>query len=420
MMIPYTYCITHKSSGKRYYGARYAKNCHPSDLWVRYFTSSEVVKRIIDEEGKEAFFIQIRKTFKTAEECVAWEYKVLRRLKVHKNPSWLNISVIGSPTKEMLVKAMQSKYGVDNCMQLQEIREKIRNTNIERYGVPVPLMLPEIQAKARTTYIQNYGVEYGIQNQKIREKMQTTVKQKYGVDNVFQSEEIKQKIRETNLSNYGFPYPQQNKEWMDKFVDDLMAKKGKTRVKKPSYSSNDLTPAQKRSETNIEKFGTENVFGSEFGKSKAKSSMLEKYGVEWSMQSPAIKVKAENTCKNNYGVKTYLLTEECSRKLKDWWENAPIIECYVCGYKHTHPGLMSMHHNANCKWKKIECIESGAIFKNSQELLSYIQKELGKVNAKSIQPVQIVCNGGRCKSAYGYHWRYATESDLDQSTNKDV
>ena len=47
MGIPYTYRITHLPSGKHYYGARYAKDCHPSDLWVIYFTSSKTNEHYI-------------------------------------------------------------------------------------------------------------------------------------------------------------------------------------------------------------------------------------------------------------------------------------------------------------------------------------------------------------------------------------
>ena len=38
---PFTYLIKHKTSGKVYYGVRYAKKCSPIDLWTTYFTSSD-------------------------------------------------------------------------------------------------------------------------------------------------------------------------------------------------------------------------------------------------------------------------------------------------------------------------------------------------------------------------------------------
>lgn len=95
-MKPYTYCIRHLPSGKRYYGVRYARNCDPADLWESYFTSSKYIADLIEADGKEAFTTEIRKTFETVEKAVAWEQRVLRRLKILEgNDNWLNRNVGG-------------------------------------------------------------------------------------------------------------------------------------------------------------------------------------------------------------------------------------------------------------------------------------------------------------------------------------
>lgn len=92
---PYTYVITDLSSGKRYYGCRYAKGCHPSDLWKTYFTSSKAIKKLIKENGKENWITEVRHIFTDIIECKIWEEKVLRRIGVPKNPLWFNQSVSG-------------------------------------------------------------------------------------------------------------------------------------------------------------------------------------------------------------------------------------------------------------------------------------------------------------------------------------
>ena len=45
---PYTYLIGWSNLNKFYYGVRYGKGCHPSDLWVKYFGSrnAEVKQKI--------------------------------------------------------------------------------------------------------------------------------------------------------------------------------------------------------------------------------------------------------------------------------------------------------------------------------------------------------------------------------------
>jgi len=92
---PYTYVIKNLITGKRYYGCRYAKNCHPSEFWKTYFTSSKIVKKLIKEAGKENWYIEIRHIFSDINLCKAWEEKVLRRLGVPKNPMWYNQSIGG-------------------------------------------------------------------------------------------------------------------------------------------------------------------------------------------------------------------------------------------------------------------------------------------------------------------------------------
>lgn len=97
MNLPYTYCITHKYSGKRYYGVRLNPVDIPEkDLFVKYFTSSEIVKVLLDVEGMSAFSVEIRKVFSSKEDAERWERKVLRRLGARSNPMWLNRATLGS------------------------------------------------------------------------------------------------------------------------------------------------------------------------------------------------------------------------------------------------------------------------------------------------------------------------------------
>lgn len=86
--------------------------------------------------------------------------------------------------------AIQEKYGVDNVFQLDSIKDKIKETNIELYGVENPQ-----------------------QNKKIKENTENTNLEKYGVKNPFQSEKIKEQIKKSNLKLYGVEYPSQNKEF---------------------------------------------------------------------------------------------------------------------------------------------------------------------------------------------------------------
>jgi len=87
---PYTYLITFLPTGQRYYGVRTKRGCHPTDLWNSYYTSSKEVRQLIKEHSCGAFTTEVRRTFRTREQAIAWEHRVLRRLDAARNPQYLN------------------------------------------------------------------------------------------------------------------------------------------------------------------------------------------------------------------------------------------------------------------------------------------------------------------------------------------
>lgn len=87
--IPYTYLLKWSSTGAKYYGVRYSKNCDPSDLWVKYFTSSSIVADYVLEHG-DPDVIQIRKTFSDVDSARHWEQTVLKKLNVVNRSDYLN------------------------------------------------------------------------------------------------------------------------------------------------------------------------------------------------------------------------------------------------------------------------------------------------------------------------------------------
>ena len=77
---PYTYSIRNKITGEFYYGAKFGKNANPDTFWVDYFTSSKLVHEHIEKYGKDAFEFKIRRLFKTSDECVSYEQRVIRKI----------------------------------------------------------------------------------------------------------------------------------------------------------------------------------------------------------------------------------------------------------------------------------------------------------------------------------------------------
>lgn len=132
---PYTYLVKHKATGKVYYGSRcqnFTKfNRTPiEDFWKRYTTSSENINKIIEEEGKDAFDYEIRRTFNNVEEMADWETRVLTRSRVlEKQDKWLNGNVAG---KKILTEAGAKKISETHKdkPKTKEHKQKIKESNI--------------------------------------------------------------------------------------------------------------------------------------------------------------------------------------------------------------------------------------------------------------------------------------------------
>lgn len=72
-------------------------------------------------------------------------------------------------------QTVQSRYGVDNVMQSEEVGEKLRQSNIEKYGVDNPAKLDTVKEKIRSTFLDHYGVDNPMKVASIRERQQDSV-----------------------------------------------------------------------------------------------------------------------------------------------------------------------------------------------------------------------------------------------------
>ena len=97
------------------------------------------------------------------------------------------------------------KYGkeITNVFQAEEVKEKIKQTNLEHHGCEYPMQNEEIQNKSKTTCQEKYGGNSAMCSEEIQNKSKTTCLLHWGVNNPFQSHEIKEKIKATWKNNYG-------------------------------------------------------------------------------------------------------------------------------------------------------------------------------------------------------------------------
>lgn len=96
----YVYFIKNKTTGHKYIGSKSGKNCNPDLFWVTYFTSSKLVKVLIDLYGKDDFYYKIIKNFDNDYDVLKYE-RFLIDLSYSKN-DYLNLhpNFIRNMTKE--------------------------------------------------------------------------------------------------------------------------------------------------------------------------------------------------------------------------------------------------------------------------------------------------------------------------------
>ena len=147
MTTPYTYLIGWPEHNRYYYGVRFAKGCHPSELWVKYFTSSKTVEDFVRMYGAPTLK-EVRKVFISADKARLWENKVLKRIGVVQKQEWLN------KTDNL---SIAPQVGADNPATRVEVKSKISNgikqwyqTNTNpRLGTTTPQTVKEKQSKAK-------------------------------------------------------------------------------------------------------------------------------------------------------------------------------------------------------------------------------------------------------------------------------
>ena len=131
--MPYTYLIGWSSHNTWYYGARWANNCDPGELWVKYFTSSHHVASKRKEWG-EPDVVVVRQRFVTGREARDWEFRLLRRIGAIKSSHWLNRGNAGveffGPSPEAIAKNIARMTGVPRS---PETRAKL---SASKLGVP--------------------------------------------------------------------------------------------------------------------------------------------------------------------------------------------------------------------------------------------------------------------------------------------
>ncbi len=113
---------------------------------------------------------------------------------------------VDNPAKSSIIQikihdTILEKYG-DRNAYIDNIREKMKQTCLDKYGVDHNFKVESIKSKIGDTCLEKYGVKYACQSDVVKEKTKKTCNEKYGGNAPSSSIDIKNKIKETNNKKY--------------------------------------------------------------------------------------------------------------------------------------------------------------------------------------------------------------------------
>jgi hypothetical protein len=215
-----------------------------------------------------------------------------------------------------------------------EVRNKIKQSNLEKTGYEYSMQNPETKEKSKQTCLENTGYEYPSQNPETRERQEETCLKNTGYRNPMQNPETRERAKQTNLEKTGYGYPMQNPETREKSKQTCLKKTGyensgqdpKNKEKSKitnmknlgvEYSSQVPENRKKAKETYMKKTGYYHSMQNPESREKSKITNLKNLGVEYTFQSPIVKEKSINTCMKNFNVKNPSQNKEISKKQQE-------------------------------------------------------------------------------------------------------
>jgi 3D (Asp-Asp-Asp) domain-containing protein len=124
----------------------------------------------------------------------------------------------------LYTNGLKDKYYCNSCKYI-----KSEKTSYEKYGVSNPMKNNEVKEKLKQTILNKYGVDHFSKTPNYKKTFKKTCISKWGTTNPFSNQEVKNKIKNTNLERLGVNYPMQNKDVVLKSEQTCIDNWGKKR-----------------------------------------------------------------------------------------------------------------------------------------------------------------------------------------------
>ena len=134
-----------------------------------------ILVRIEDLPNGSNVKVKVRCDYCGKEYFVSWDKRIKSNRHINKD-CCNNVECTSKKSQE----SMYLIYG-KNVINDDNVREKIKNTNIQRYGSENVFGSDIIKKKIASTNIEKYGYDNPVKNKEIQEKIKNTCMKKYGV-----------------------------------------------------------------------------------------------------------------------------------------------------------------------------------------------------------------------------------------------
>jgi hypothetical protein len=134
---PYIYQITFIKTGQKYIGSRTGRLCNPDELWVSYFTSSNVVKALIKKYGTDSFIVDYKIEYSSKEEAAEKERQLLIENNASKSDDFLNLCNSGGYNYGKYNRLLEEGVLISSVKGMKYINDGVKEKLWDK-TLPVP------------------------------------------------------------------------------------------------------------------------------------------------------------------------------------------------------------------------------------------------------------------------------------------
>jgi hypothetical protein len=224
------------NNGKQKVALKYKYNveylltfCKENNITLNINYTNEVINRdtningkCINKECKNMFNRSFRELIKLNGYCAncCKEMGKIKIIETNFKKFGYDNAMKNETIKEKQKNVILEKYGVEHISQLDKIKERKKEKSLKKYGTEFSLQSEEVKKKYRDTNIIKYGFSNPTQNVCVQQKIENTNLAKYGVKCYFISEQFKEDTIKTNIKKYGVPHHSQNSTIANKILNN--------------------------------------------------------------------------------------------------------------------------------------------------------------------------------------------------------